>query len=112
MDDHSILPVETRDEESSKSDTESDVEELGMETDVPQSSFYAIDASQFVALTQGRAAQVQFSTMQPLDSSDSPHTLANSMLCTSSKCVEYQLQQLKIGIAPICDTVAIPKHPS
>ena len=84
MDDHNIFP-ETHDEESSKSDTESEVEELGMETDVPQSSFYAIDASQFMPLTQGRPAQVQCGTMQPLDSSDGPHALANNMLCTSSK---------------------------
>lgn len=60
-----MLPVEAHDEESSKSEIESDEEELGMETDTPQSSFYAIDASQFKVPTQGRAVQVKFSTTQP-----------------------------------------------
>ena len=58
-DDHNSAPVEAHDEESSKSDTESDADEVGMETDTPQPSFYAMDASKFVVLSQGHAAQVQ-----------------------------------------------------
>lgn len=57
--DEPILPVEAPDQESDKSETQSDLEELGMETDVPQLSSYSIDASQYMGLTQGRTVQVR-----------------------------------------------------